>query len=221
VILVRFAWMIPGSRIALWLTRLHYPNAPAARWRDIFIAAWAGVRGAVTLAAALSLPLVAGGTPFPERDLLIFLATSVIVFTLLVNGLSLPLLIRWFRVFDDGSTEREARAARIAMSHAAIRELRARMDFQQHAEDHEFTLGLIREYERQLLHDESDGSTRTATTRVEAERSIRLHGLAAERSELRALHRSAKINEYVLFALQRELDLQEASLRIRASATEE
>jgi len=223
VVLVRFAWMIPGSRISLWLTRLHYPNAPAARWRDIFVAAWAGIRGAVTLAAALSLPLVAGGTPFPERDLLIFLATSVIVFTLVVNGLTLPLLIRWFRVTDDGSAEREARAARIAMSHAAIRDLRTRMDHQQHTEDHEFTLSLIREYERQVQHVTEGGeeSTRTATARVAAERSIRLHGVAAERSELSALHRSAKINEYVLFALQRELDLQEASLRIRASASEE
>ena len=223
VILVRFVWIIPFSRVALWLTRLHYPNAPAARWRDVFVAAWAGVRGAVTLAAALSLPLVAGGKPFPERDLLIFLATSVIVFTLVVNGLSLPLLIRWFRVTDDGSTEREARAARIAMSHAAIRELRSRMDFQQHTDDQEFTLSLIREYERQVQHvtEGGDGSTRTATARVDAERTIRLHGVAAERSELSVLHRSAKINEYVLFALQRELDLREASLRIRASAPEE
>jgi CPA1 family monovalent cation:H+ antiporter len=223
VVLVRFAWMIPGSRISLWLTRLHYPNAPAARWRDILVGAWAGIRGAVTLAAALSLPLVAGGTPFPERDLLIFLATSVIVFTLVVNGLTLPLLIRWFRVTDDGSAEREARAARIAMSHAAIRDLRTRMDHQQHTEDHEFTLNLIREYERQVQHvtEGGDESTRTATVRVAAERSIRLHGVAAERSELSALHRSAKINEYVLFTLQRELDLQEASLRIRASGAEE
>ena len=223
VVVVRFAWVIPGSRIALWLTRLHYPKAPAARWRDVFVAAWAGIRGAVTLAAALSLPLVAGGKPFPERDLLIFLATSVIVFTLVVNGLSLPLLIRWFRVTDDGSTEREARAARVAMSHAAIRDLRTRMDYQEHTEDHEFTLSLIREYERQVQHvtEGNDGSTRTVTARVDAERTLRLHGVAAERAELRALHQSGKINEYVLFALQRELDLQEASLRIRAPAPEE
>jgi len=109
------------------------------------------------------------------------------------------------------------------MSHAAIRDLRTRMDHQQHTEDHEFTLNLIREYERQVQHvtEGGDESTRTATVRVAAERSIRLHGVAAERSELSALHRSAKINEYVLFTLQRELDLQEASLRIRASGAEE
>src|SRR5262249_22038611 len=112
---------------------------------------------------------------------------------------------------------------RIAMSHAAIRDLRTRMDYQEQTEDHEFTLSLIREYERQVQHvtEGTDGSTGTATTRVDAERTMRLHGVAAERSELHALHRSAKINEYVLFALQRELDLQEASLRIRAPAPEE
>jgi CPA1 family monovalent cation:H+ antiporter len=219
VVLVRLAWMFPGSRIALWLTRLHYPNLPAARWRDVLIAGWAGIRGAVTLAAALSLPLVAGAKPFPQRDLLIFLATSVIVFTLVVNGLSLPVLIRWFRVTDDGAAEREERAARIAISHAAIRDLRQRMDYQEQTEDYEFTLGLIREYERQVqqVTEGKDGATRTATARVDAERTIRLHGVSAERFELRALHESGKINEQVLFALQRELDYQEASLRIRAS----
>src|SRR5262249_51965511 len=158
--------------------------------------------------------------PFPERDLLIFLATSVIVFTLVVNGLSLPFLIRRLRVSDDGAAEREERAARVAIGYAAIRDLRARMDYQQQAEDHEFTLGLIREYERQVRYiaQAEDESTRTATARIEGERVIRLHGVAAERAALRELHESGKINEQILFALQRELDYQEASLRIRESA---
>ena len=222
VVVVRLAWVFPGSRIALWLNRLHYPNLPAPRWRDVVITGWAGIRGAVTLAAALSLPLVAGAKPFPERDLLIFLATSVIVFTLVVNGLSLPWLIRRLRVTDDGAVEREERAARIAISHAAIRDLRARMDHQQQTEDHEFTLGLIREYERQAQHitQSEDESTRAATARIDGERVIRLHGVAAERAALRELHQSGKINEQILFALQRELDYQEASLRIRASTPE-
>ena len=79
-----------GSRIALWLTRLHDPDMKPARWRDLFIAGWAGLRGAVTLAAALSLPLVAGGSAFPGRDLLIFLASSVIVITLVPLATAAP-----------------------------------------------------------------------------------------------------------------------------------
>ena len=217
VVVVRLAWIFPGSRVALWLARLHYPALPAPPWRDVFIAGWAGIRGAVTLAAALSLPLAAGAGPFPERNLLIFLATSVIVFTLVVNGLSLPVLIRWLHVRDDGVVEREERAARVATGHAAIRVLRSHMDHQEDADDHEFTLRLIREYERQVLHitEGSEGAERTATIRVETERAIRLHGVSAERAELRQLHVSGRINEHVLLTLQRELDFQEASLRVR------
>jgi len=218
VVLVRLAWMFPGSRIALWLARLHYPSLPAPPWRDVFVAGWAGIRGAVTLAAALSLPLMAGANPFPERDLLVFLATSVIVFTLVVNGLSLPFLIRWLSVRDDGLVEREERAARIAANHAAIRELRSRMDHQEDAQDHEFTLGLIREHERhvrKVTEWSSDGAERTATIQVESEREIRLHSISAQRAELRQLHAQGKINENVLLTLQRELDFQEASLRVR------
>jgi CPA1 family monovalent cation:H+ antiporter len=217
VVLVRLTWIFPGSRIALWLSRLHYPAVPAPPWRDVFIAGWAGIRGAVTLAAALSLPLMAGANPFPERDLLVFLATSVIVFTLVVNGLSLPFLIRGWHVRDDGSIEREERAARIAAGHAAIRELRSRLDHQEDPKDHEFTLGLIREYERQVRRaTESDDSVeRTVTIRVEIERQIRLHGVSAERAELRRLHAQHRINEHVLLTLQRELDFQEASLRVK------
>jgi len=68
---VRLFWLFPGSRIGLWLNRLHNPNLAAAPWRDVFIAGWAGLRGAVTLAAALSIPLaVATAAPALGRALI-------------------------------------------------------------------------------------------------------------------------------------------------------
>ena len=129
---------------------------------------------------------------------------------------------RWFRVTDDGTAQREERAARIAISHAAIRLLCTRMDYQEQSEDYESTLRLIRECERQVQYitEGKDAGAHVATARVDAERTLRLHGVAAERSDLRALQQSGKINEQVLFTLRRELDDQEASLRIRASAAE-
>lgn len=215
VVGVRMIWIFPGSRISLWLNRLHYPNLSAPRARDVFIAGWAGIRGAVTLAAALSLPLMAGTAAFPERDLLIFLATSVIVFTLTVNGLSLPLLIRFLRVSDDGAMEQEERDARVAIAHAAIELLRGQLQYQDDVADREFTQALIGEYQRRIEHaDETLGSDSGAVTRMAAERAMRLYALGVERARLRELRDAHKINEHIMFAIQRELDFREASLAV-------
>lgn len=214
VVGVRVVWIVPGSRIGLWLNRLHQPNLAAPPWRDVFIAGWAGLRGAVTLAAALSIPLAAGTASFPGRDLLIFLATSVIVLTLVVNGLTLPMLIRWLGVTGDDINEREARAARIAVAHAAIAELRSRMDHQESADDRGFTMRLIDEYHRRIreVKAEDGEEAEELLPRVAAERSIRLAAVAAERAELHALRDNRRINEQVLFVIQQELDYVEAAL---------
>jgi CPA1 family monovalent cation:H+ antiporter len=92
--------------------------------RNVLIVGWAGMRGVVSLAAALALPLnVDGGAPFPERDLVIFLTFSVILATLVGQGLTLPLLIRWLGVGDDGSAAHEELHAREAAVLAAMERL--------------------------------------------------------------------------------------------------
>jgi CPA1 family monovalent cation:H+ antiporter len=213
VVLVRMIWIFPGSRVSLWLNRLHYPNLTPPRQRDVFVAGWAGIRGAVTLAAALSLPLMAGDAPFPERALLIFLATSVIIFTLAVNGLTLPLLIRYLRVTDDDAIEREERNARVAIATAAVDLLRDQLRYQDDVADREFTQSLIGEYQRRIEHaGETFASDSGSTRRMAAERAMRLFALGAERARLHELRDAHTINEHVLFAIQRELDFREASL---------
>lgn len=213
VVVVRMIWIFPGSGVSLWLNRLHYPNLTPPRRRDVFVAGWAGIRGAVTLAAALSLPLMAGDAPFPERDLIIFLATSVIVFTLAVNGLSLPMLIRYLHVADDGSIEREERNARVAIATAAIQLLRSQLEYQDDIADREFTQALIGEYERRIEHaGESFRSDSGSMRRMAAERAMRLFALGAERTRLHELRDAHSINDHVLFAIQRELDFREATL---------
>jgi CPA1 family monovalent cation:H+ antiporter len=217
VIATRLVWVFPGSRIALWLARRRDPELQPARWRDVFIAGWAGLRGAVTLAAALSIPLVAGGAPFPGRELLIFLASSVIVVTLVVNGLTLPVLIRWFGVKGDGAAEREERAARIAAAQAAIRKLRNLLDHQEGSVEREFTLQLIADYERRIeeINVEYGSEGRHVSPRLAAERAIRLAAVEAERAELQKLLVKGRINEQVLFAIQRDLDHLESVLQPR------
>jgi monovalent cation/hydrogen antiporter len=214
VILVRLAWMFPGSRIALWLNRIHYPDLPAPAWSNVFIGGWAGIRGAVTLAAALSLPLTAGDRPFPERDLIIVLATSVILVTLAFNGSTLPLLLRWLSIRDDGLLGREERAARVAIAHAAIRMLEEQNSGERTNADREFATALIRDYRRRVEHMKGweDGLETEAASRIAIERDLVLRAIEAERGELELLRRAARINEQVLFAIQRDLDYREASV---------
>lgn len=215
VVVVRMLWIFPGSSVSLWLNRLHYPNLQPPHPRNLLVLGWAGIRGAVTLAAALSLPLMAGNAAFPERHLLIFLATSVIVFTLTVNGLSLPLLIRFLRVSDDGTMEREERDARIDIAQTAIDVLRHQVQPQNDVAKRELINALIGEYQRRIEHaDTSLTSEPNEVGRMEKERAMRLHALGTERARLRALRDTHKINEHVMFAIQRELDFREASLAV-------
>src|SRR5207245_7603131 len=93
-------------------------------WQWPTLIGWTGMRGAVTLAAALALPLTTStGDPFPRRDLLIYLAFCVILATLVVQGLSLPLVIRLLDLEDDGTAAKEETKARIYAADAALARL--------------------------------------------------------------------------------------------------
>ena len=125
VIGTRFLWLFTTPYVLRALDRrpsqLERRVGPAPR----VVVGWAGMRGAVTLAAALALPLETdAGAPFPERELVIFLAYCVVLFTVVVQGLTLPALIRRLGVVDDGSEEEaEEHAARISAAEAALEAL--------------------------------------------------------------------------------------------------
>jgi len=213
VIAVRLLWIFPFSRVSTWFMRLHDPAVPTSPWRNVFITGWAGIRGAVTLAGALSIPLMAGESSFPERNLLIFLATTVILATLLINGLTLPLFIRLFRVQMDDILEREAQTARMAMAEAAIKLLRD-MSTAEIPDERRYLSRLIEEYERRLLRyaypDTEKGQL--ARTYIKRDSSIRLKALAAERKELHRLRQGGIINDETLRTIQTDIDYLEASL---------
>ena len=104
VVVVRLAWMFPGAYLPRLLSpkfRASHPNPP---WQSVVVLGWAGMRGVVSLAAALSLPLaLADGRPFPARSLIIFITFAVILGTLVFQGLTLAPLVRWLRVEEDHS----------------------------------------------------------------------------------------------------------------------
>lgn len=124
VVLVRLVWVFPAAYLPRLLSRRLRERDPYPAPASIAIIGWAGMRGVVSLAAALSLPLEAeGGAPFPERSLILFLTFCVILTTLVLQGLSLPPLIRFLGLEDDGQAEQEEVRARVRAAEAALRRL--------------------------------------------------------------------------------------------------
>jgi CPA1 family monovalent cation:H+ antiporter len=162
VIVLRILWVFPAAYLPLLLSRRIREREGVHSPRAVFLTGWAGIRGSITLAAALSIPLVTStGEPFPGRELIILLAASVIIVTLLVNGMTLPLLIRWLDIRGDRIAEREERAARIATAQAAIESLRKRLPRLTTSEETAFANSLRGQYEQRLQRYSANAERRS------------------------------------------------------------
>ena len=125
LILLRLLWVFPGARVA-WLirTRLGHQKERPPSARAIFVIGWTGMRGVVSLAAALALPaLLADGSPFPQRNLIVFLTFCVIFVTLVLQGITLPPLIRALGLAGAAGPNCEEREARRIVTEAAVSHL--------------------------------------------------------------------------------------------------
>ena len=124
VILARIAWVFPATYLPRWVSPRLRARDPSPPWQYPALISWMGLRGAVSLAAALSVPTVTdSGAPFPGRELVIYLAFAVIIATLVLQGLSLPGVIRLLGLEDDGLAEKEEAKARIKAAEAALERL--------------------------------------------------------------------------------------------------
>jgi len=208
VIGLRFLWMYPGAHLARFL-RIHLQKqaAPRPNPRNLIVIAWSGMRGVLTLAAALSLPVFTNrGERFPHREAIIFLAFSVILVTLVGQGLTLPTLIRRLGVCEPGEAQEDARRAREAMLNFVLRTLHS-IDTSQNEAEAKAVDQLIRVYDQRL-----QGMSRAADKQNEAqlERKYRELGLRirqAQREELARLREENRFREATLRGLERELDL--------------
>jgi monovalent cation/hydrogen antiporter len=212
--LVRIAWVFPGANLRPLLLRKVREREGFPNPRAVFIVGWAGLRGSVTMAAALSIPLVIGnGTPFPGRDLLIFLAATTILLTLVVNGLTLPLFIRWLGVQGDGLAQREERAARIALAQAGSTALHNALSRLSRPEEIALASRLAGNYERLLSRLSANAARRTDLDALASfERNLIISALEAQRAELLEMLNSGTINDETMRALEAEIDDAEASL---------
>jgi len=212
VILLRIAWVYPAAYLPPLMSRRIREREGFQDPRSVFVVGWAGIRGSVTLAAALSLPLVtATGAPFPGRELIILLASGVIVITLVFNGLTLRWLIRWLHIRGDGVAEREERAARLATAHAAALAIRQELPRLSEPGEVAYAQALLEEYERRAQHHSANAERRIRSDAArQAERRLRLAALRAERAELMQLRDTEVINDEVLRIIQADLDHVEA-----------
>jgi hypothetical protein len=215
VVLIRILWVFPAT----YLPRLFFKKLcrrdPYPKWQHVTIVAWTGMRGVVSLAAALALPLrIRDGSPFPARDLILFLTFIVILATLVVQGLSLPPLIRWLGVKDDGSMEKEEREARLQANQAALARLN---EVAEHNPAKADALERLRvEYEDHIRQIEgADPASAGTPLRLFSSEYERLshEALTVERKTIVKLRNEDVINDGVLRRIQRDIDLAEARLR--------
>ncbi|MDQ2746537.1 MAG: Na+/H+ antiporter [Acidobacteriota bacterium] len=121
LIVTRILWVFPVTYLPRFFIKELSKDDPLPSWKSVFVVAWTGMRGAISLAAALALPLtLASGGQFPNRNLIIFITFFVILATLVVQGLSLPAIIRHLHLKDDGATAREEAAARLEIYQTAL-----------------------------------------------------------------------------------------------------
>ena len=208
---LRLAWVWASAHVRF---RLQWGWAGARTGPDgrrMFLVGWAAVRGSVTLATALSVPLLTtSGAPFPERDLVVFLAAATIVLTLALNGIPLPWLIRKLRAPIDGNELPEENAARVALAHAGIAAVQSVLAQRPDAEGREFAEQLIHRYRGKITLREGDAAAALVKAEhISSARRLRLAGIQAERDCLHRLHAQAVINDETLRLIEEELDERE------------
>ena len=217
VIVARFIWVFPATYLPRWLIPAVRRRDPSPPWQWAFVLGFTGVRGVVSLAAALALPFaIAGGAPFPQRDLILFATFGVIVVTLVGQGLMLPSVIRWLGLGHDGHTERRReREAELTARAEAMNAARRHLDTI--AAERELSAEIVAVLEarheqrmRQLPKDMDDGFE---FTRLSNE--LRIELIAAEREFIHRLLRDGKLTDESRRRIERELDLEEESIACR------
>ena len=219
LLVLRFVWVQSIWRLSNFVRRLRgkdeITRVPSAR--SCWLLTVGGVRGAVTLAGVMSVPMLMGGGAFPERDLLIFIAAGVILLSLIAACIALPLLLRGIEKSPDDKRRNEVRDAWRKTAEAAIHALEAEevnpQDATQAALAAELKARIMSEYRHQLeVFNDSAEAQALAFQMDLLERRLRLKALRAQRLELYSLSRQHQIGDDVLREVLAELDLSEANL---------
>jgi monovalent cation/hydrogen antiporter len=214
VVLVRILWVFPATYAPRWVSRRLRERDPAPPWRSVSIVAWTGMRGVISLAAALALPFQASGGQFPDRDLIIFLTFCVILATLVVQGLSLPALIRALGLEDDRIGEKEETHGRIQVAEAALERLEELGAEDWVREDTEERVRGLYTYRRNRFASRFDGDPDGVEERSADYQRLMVELLVAQRQRLISMRDEGSIGDEVMHRIEHDLDLEESRLEL-------
>jgi monovalent cation/hydrogen antiporter len=218
IIVARFAWVFPAIYLPRLLSKRVRTRDPSPPWQNAFVLAFTGVRGAVSLAAALAIPFaLPGGEAFPYRDLILFVTFGVIFITLVGFGLALPPVVHWLGVAETGRAELVAEheseiAARREALDAALKSLDALTENRELSDE---AIKLLRARHETRVNQLPDSLDPDAHDVSAAGTGLTRELIAAERKFIHMLLRDGKITDETRRRIERDLDLEEASLANR------
>jgi len=218
--LLRFIWVWTSLRLTMFRARQHREQVPSLHWRLVLATSLAGVRGAITLAGVMTLPLLArDGSAFPARELAIFLAAAVIVLSLVMASIGLPRTLKGLVLPAESAEQVEEDRARHDAAIAAIAAIeKAQQGRTQQTAESEIYIraaAYVLALYRHRLESSATSPSEAVQLRTteEAERSLRLTALQAEREKIFSLARQSQISNQVSRKLVREIDLLESRYR--------
>ncbi len=214
VIVVRLLWVYPATYLPRMLNAKLRAKDPPPPWQAITVIGWSGMRGIVSLAAALALPYTVGDQLFPERSLIIFFTVCVVFGTLVLQGLTLSPLIERLGVTETSSGHGSENRIRIVALEAGVARLRT--DLRDHQGGPEMEVGgrLIEEYRRRIdvLRGKADADDDAAAVESQIDHRLQCIALEGERSAITRLRENGQIPDDIFRSIEYDLDL--AALRL-------
>lgn len=215
-IVIRMAWVYPGAFLPRMCSRKIREREANPGWKPVFVVGWSGMRGVVSLASALAIPLsLTGGASFPHRNLILFITFVVILFTLVLQGLSLPFIIRWLNIQITENEEEQRLAIRLRLANAVLDHIT--IEYSEETASIDAFNRLKARYERMVditsrrLEQEEGGDVNPAF--LPRYRQLLLELVRVQRRELLHMRRDNEYSDELLRNKEFELDLEEARFR--------
>lgn len=219
-IIIRILWVFPSTYLPHLLSKSVRENEVRPPWQGVFIVGWSGMRGVVSLASGLAVPLTISGSDqlFPQRNMILFITFIVILVTLVLQGLSLPYLIKWLDIKDDGGNEEEQEiTVRLRLASASLSHMQT--SYGEEVQMIDAFNRLKERYERMIdnannrLVEKDTKSPAGTVDFLPKYRNMLVEIIGIKRDELQKLRRERIYSDEILRARERELDFEEARLR--------
>jgi CPA1 family monovalent cation:H+ antiporter len=216
-IVVRIIWVFPGAYIPRWLFKSIRDTEVKPTWKTVFLVAWSGMRGVVSLASALAIPLTLAGAAFPHRNLILFITFIVILFTLVLQGLSLKPLIRILNITtnEKESEKLQALSLRIRLAESVLSYLDT--NYPEETQNNETYKRVRDRYERMIEITkrklEMQEAEEEENSFIPQYREMLLELVHIRRRELNYVRHKGEFNEELIREREWELDLEEERLK--------